>query len=232
MQFRALWLSAAQPLRFVVPLWQRAATPTAIGPTTIAGDFRGRGFITGPAAAFLWLSEREFELVDVDTVSDDSIELLEAPVGEYAPGATLLVPALNAWLDPPVVDLLGPDSERVPLIFREEMRGVAGIDPTIGLAGVPLVSSVAVTQRARGSSWAGRKFVTFQATAIDEAGFVIPDIPITWNVATTASPADNVRTLLPYDGRQLHIAYDAGTATYFHVYATAGGVDSPTVADE
>ncbi len=232
LRFRALWLATkepnAQPLRFIVPLWLRRATPTAFPSlTTIAGDFSYRfsaDEIARDPRALLWQSETEYELVEIVDRTDALITLADDIVGEYTLGVARLVPVMNAWLEPPIVDLATSDAERVPLVFTEEVVGLAGADPTVGIARSPEVVAVTVVAVANGSSWTGRKFATYEARAVDAAGVVLPDLPVTWDVTDLGTGATNVRITEPYDGRQLHITFEGGTGTYFTIAATVGGV--------
>lgn len=235
LRFRALWLATAQsntqPLRFVVPLWPRRVTVESIAGTTVSGDFSYRFTdeeIARDPRALLWEDETHFELVRIAERSDSAVELVDAPEDEFGAGAKL-VPVMNAWLEPPTVDLATSDAERVPLVFTEEVVGLAGADPTVGIARSPEVVDVTVAALASGSAWTGRKFRTFEARPVDAAGIVLYGLPVEWSVTPLGAGESNIRITEPYDGRQLHVAFDGGTGTYFNITATVGGLTSPVV---
>jgi hypothetical protein len=234
MRFRARWLETAepgaQPLRFIVPLWPRQSEVTAFPDAeTITCDTRDRGFAAG-VPVLITESDTSYELVDVLSLDDDALTLdpdgdFGAREGEYLVGPTRVIPTMRAWLVPPTVDQRGHIAAQVPLVFREELPGISGADPRVGLAILPEIANVRLRTVAAGSPWAGRKFTTMEAVATDAAGVVVEGLAVEWSV-TDPVAASNVRVTTPYDGRLLHVAYDGGTGSSFTVVATVGGVAS------
>lgn len=229
MEFRALWLTAPERLRFIVPIWMRGTIPSALPDTsTITTDTRHRGFVAGGRALLAQFDDRNnvavSELVEIDTVSDDGVTLVDPYVNDYVVGPTSLLPVMNAWLDPPVVEQFGVDTERVPLVFREELPGISGIDPDVGDSETPEPATLRLDIVASGSPWPGRKYVTIGATVKDASGAVIPNADITWEVETPYDGMLDPPTKITYPpgGQSVGITFEGGTATYFTVTATAG----------
>lgn len=238
MRFRALWLATAepgaQPLRFIVPLWPRQSEVTAFPDAeTVTCDTRWRGFVAG-GHALITQDDTTYELVDILSQTDAALTLdpdgdFGAREGEYLIGPTRVIPTMRAWLVPPTIDQRGHTAGQIPLEFREELPGISGLDPAVGLALAPAIVDVRVRTIAVGTPWAGRKFATYEAVATDAAGVVITGRPVAWTVTDLGAGATNVRILEPYDGRLLHVAFEGGTATYFSITATVGGVTSGAV---
>lgn len=182
-QFRARWVAAPEKLRFTVPVWPRQAIVTAFPTsTTASGGFAHRDLVVGEHTAILWRSESVWELVDLEEVTDTGVTFASPPSGSYVAGAALLVPVMNAWLDPPTAEQLNADAERVALVFREELPGVAGIDPTAGGAETPVAASVVAERIFVSSPWGPNKSGAIRAIVKDAAGMTIPRAPITWDV--------------------------------------------------
>lgn len=223
LRFRALWLAAVQPLRFDVGIWQREADVTAFTSSTrIAGDFTHattRGFVAGAKRAMLHQSETQYELVDVESVSDTEVVLSNPIVGTYTIGAVSLAPVMTTWLDPPTVEQRGVTAEQVALVFREELPGVSGTDASIGGAATPVPASIDVRTADYGSPWPGRKFITISAIVKDAAGMPIPNAPVTWELVPVtfglSTPLLEPPTIITYprDGQEVEIQYEGGAST-------------------
>lgn len=230
-EFRALWygtLGTTERLRYTVPVWPMASTPSAFSSSTeIATDTVGRGFAIG-GRALLWNSETDSEVVDIDDVGDSSITTVDPIEGAFVPGYTLVVPLMNAWLDPPTIDQRLQRAEQVPLVFREELPVVAGIDPDVGQATTPIAASIGLFQIKGSSPYAGQRFSDWEALVLDDAGQRIPNAPITWTVTSlgfvTLDPP--TRITFPHNRQQVHLEFISGAGPDFNILAETGSVSA------
>lgn len=227
-QFKALWANAAERLRFIVPLWPRYAIPTAFpDASTISGEFADRGFVAGEKTAVLLQSLSAFEAIDIETVADDTLTLATPIAGTYAIGPVRVIPAMAAWLEPPSLEQLAIDSERVALTFIEELPGVAGIDPTKGSAITPV--AMTITHEVIFASYAvgfPKKSGAARVTVFDAAGMPIPNAPLTWLV----TPPDGAIITFPGDGNVIAADWEGNAFSGVLVTAQSGSASSPTFA--
>lgn len=219
-QFRTRWISATERLRFTVPVWPRQVMVTAFPTsTTASGDFAHHDLVVGEATAILHLADDTWELVDIEDVTDDTVTFGAAPSGTYVAGATLLVPVMNAWLDPPTADQKNEVAEQVPLVFREELPGIAGIDPTKGAAETPVAATIESSTVGNGSTWGPKKFGSVRVTVRDDAGMIIPRAPLAW---TVTPPAGTPIITFPGDGNVIAAEYVGTSFTGVSVLVESG----------
>jgi hypothetical protein len=222
-------LGATERLRYTVPVWPMASPPTAYSSSTdITTDTVGRGFVIGQTA-LLWTSETNFEVVTVDALSDTHITTHVPVVGTFPVGLAIVVPLMNAWLDPPTIDQRMQRAEAVPLVFREELPAVAGIDPSVGAAVTPTPASISVVQIKSGSPWAGRQFDDREVYIFDAAGQRILDPPLVWTVTQTGSialPHPPVSLTFPQRGQQVHFDNGAVPGAAFSVRVDCGSLSA------
>lgn len=220
-QFRALWANAAERLRYVVPLWPRYAVPEAFPDTsTISGDFADRGFVAGDGMAMLWQSETESELLDVETVADDTLTLSTPIAGDFALGAVRVLPVMRAWLEPPTLAQLTVQAEQLPVTFTEELPGIVGIDPDVGDPESPIADSISVETVANSSPWGPLKYAAMRVTAFDAAGMPIPKPTLAWTVSPNFDD-DYIQTF-PGRGDVLAVDYPGNAFAGFTVTVESG----------
>lgn len=221
-QFKALLAAAPERLRFIVPLWPRYAVPTSFpDASTIDGEFADRGFVAGAQGAMLWQSESLWELVDVETVADDALALSTPIGGTYEIGPVRVIPVMTAWLEPPTLEQLAIDSERVPLTFIEEIPGVAGIDPTKGASATPVAATITSERLVGSSEWGPNHATAYRVTVFDATGMPIPRAPLTWTL-TPHYPDDPGFYTFPGDGNTLAANYPGNTFANFFVHVESG----------
>lgn len=221
--FRALWYAAPQALRFLVPLWREQAEPSEIAGNVVTCDTTNRRFVVGARAAILWqeqAGEIVYEVVDVDAVDDDALTLADDVETDFAIGQVFCYPLMGAWLEPPTI------TERsyvdvVPLVFHEELPGIAGIDPAVEGLQTPTVASVSIWN-VHGNNPYNPSQRIYVLRAVDADGMPIVDPTATW----TLSASDPGRVITPsLDGQsaRLDVASEWLTGA-FSIEATVGGV--------
>jgi len=242
-EFRALWLAAAERLRFLVPLWPDSAEPSAIPDThTITVDTTNRDFEAGGYALLTLLSPRDdvaelvCELVTIDTLDDGSITTaddFDAAWLTYPIGAVRVIPIMRAWMDPPTQDQLTSVAQDIPLAFTEEFTGVAGLDPDVGAGVVATAATVALVLDETGDGHDAKRFYTWTAFVFNAEGQEIPGAPIVWAVTATGDlPVDDpaVHISYPQGGRQIRLAYTGSVNATFRVDATSGAATTFSLA--
>lgn len=227
-QFMALWLAAAELLRFDVPVWPDDTDATAFPDDhTISCDTRWREFIAGEQA-IIWWDETTYELVTIDTVDDDQLTTVDPIVGDWAaylPAPLLVAPVMTAWLVPPTKEQRTPVVEHVTLVFDEELPGVAGIDPLVGESVTPDVDEIVFEIIDNGGTGdPGLRYFTINLFAFDAARMRIREPAVAWVVAEIGStPATDPRHSFPRNGQQCNLEYDGDADVLFNVEATVGG---------
>lgn len=224
--FRALWYAAAQPLRFLVPLWREQSQPTAIAGSTITCDTSDRRFVAGERA-ILWQEygdEILWEVVEIEAVDDESVTTVDPVEETFTIGAVYCFPLMAAWLEPPTIELRGY-IEILPLVFHEELPKIAGIDPDVEGEVTPEVESV-VVHLVHGNNPYPPTFAVYVVRATDVDGMPITDPDALWAL----SPPDALVTLTPSIDRQsarIDVAADHAPAIPA-VQCTVGGVTGVT----
>jgi hypothetical protein len=221
-KFRSLWYTAAQPLRFLVPLWRELSTPSAIAGAVITTDTTNRRFVTGTNAAILWQiidDEIVWEVVDVQSFDDDSITCTTAPTTPFTIGAVYVLPLMAAWLEPPTVDERGY-AEVVPLVFVEELPKIAGIDDTVDGEVTPVVSTIQLYLVGGGLSGGHTpEFTVLRAVTLDGDGQRVTDPSLAWAL-DISDPALRLRVAA---GRQTaRVEYDGGLSSGHTLTVTSG----------
>ena len=221
--FRALWYAAAQPLRFIVPLWRELSTPSAIAGAVITTDTTNRRFFTGAKAAILWQLidyELTYEVVDVDSFDDASITCVDAPTTEFTIGAVYCLPLMPAWLEPPTIEERGY-VEVVPLVFVEELPEIGGIDVTVDGEVTPVVSSMTL-YLVGGNLSGGHTPIAgtiLRAVTRDEDEQRVTDPALTWAL-DISDPA--LRLRVAPDRQSGRIDYDGGLSSGHTLTVTSG----------
>lgn len=232
--FRNLWLAAAELLRFLVPLWPEYTIATAFpDSTTITADTTFRDFVDGEQA-LLWRNQQDaetYELVTIATLTDGGITT-EDPISgawaTYPAGSVRLIPVIGAWLVPPTKEQLMPTAADVPLVFDEELPGVAGIDPTVGDAVTPPGATISLELEGD-SGYAGLRYFTLTALVKDTSGQPISEPNIVWTVVATGTmPVTDpgFRDSFPMNGQQCHVEYEGDADVSFLVTATYGAISA------
>jgi hypothetical protein len=229
--FRNLWLAAGERLRFLVPLWPEYAVPTSFPTTsTIAGDFTNRDFVQG-AQVLVWLDRTHYEAATLTTLASSLLTLSAPLVGTYPALATRIVPLMPAWLEPPTLTMLETASETVPVVFREEVQGAAGVDASVGVRANATCTSVIVEPIYGDTGWAGRRFFGWRVHAYDAAGAELPDPVVTWTcVATGDVSIPPARFTVSGEGRFAGLQYVGGADSTFSLSATVGSITASFTA--
>jgi hypothetical protein len=183
--FRSMWYAALQPLRFQVPLWRERADPTAIAGDTVTCDTTDRRFVEGQEA-ILWQfvdDEIAWETFTIQTVTSSTVVATAPFSGAYQIGAVICLPAMNAWLDPPTINEQSY-SEVVPLVFREELPVIAGIDPSVTGAFTPVIDSISLFNVWALNGQPGHDN-TIIVDARDADNMPIIDVNATWSLSSS-----------------------------------------------
>jgi hypothetical protein len=165
-----------------------------------------------------------FELVTVDSFDGTSVTLAGSPTGDFSgDGACAIIPVMTAWLDPPTVDELAIDLERMALAFREELPAIAGIDGTLTEDATPVAASIALVPLETGYGFASTQMV-WRAIVLDDAGVPIPGAPVTWSVTPDAPTDPGVRLTVSPDEQEGRLELEKGllTNTSHTLTATSG----------
>ncbi len=222
--FRALWYAAAQPLRFLVPLWREQAEPTGIAGAVIMCDTTLRRFVEGERA-ILWMwtgTEIVWEVVDIVTVTDTDITVADPVTTDFIIGATYCYPLMAAWLEPPTLDLRGYTADVCPLVFHEELPAIAGIDSAITGVVTPDVDTVTIYS-VEGVQPYARRESTLLVKARDADGVALVDPDAAWSIDVV----DANLILVPSIDRQMaRLKVLPGAPSPAFVTATVGGVDA------
>jgi len=235
-QFLALWLAAAELLRFYVPIWPEDTDTTAFPDDhTIVCDTTDREFIAGEKA-IIWWNETTYEVVTIDSVAADHLTTVDAVEGDwstYLPAPLLVAPVMEAWLSPPTREQRTPMVEHVSLVFDEELPGVAGVDPTVGGPVAPTLPSLGLeVYDTQGTGLAGRRYFTVRAFVVDVDGQRVRAPGFTWSVVATGTlplTDPSVKVCYPNNEQEFHIEYDGGADDHFDV-TCASGVLTETVS--
>jgi hypothetical protein len=197
--FRDRWQNATQALRYLVPIWPEGSRVTAIAGAVLTVDTTDRDFVEGAQTALLYQADALgpgldlYELVDVDVLADGSVTLADDPIQPFVPGEVDLIPVMVAWVDPPNVDELAIDAERLPLTFREELPAIAGIEPTITAddqEAAVVVTAIEI-YKIQGQEVGVPGFWLFRAVARDAAGVALPGVAIDWTTDPTEDDDPN-----------------------------------------
>jgi hypothetical protein len=230
-QFLALWLAAAELLRFNIPVWPEDTDATAFADDhTIMCDTTDREFIAGEQA-IIWVSETECELFTIDTIAGDRLTTVDPIVGSWAsylPASILVAPVMTAWLSPPTREQRTPVVEHVTLVFDEELPGVAGLDASIGGAEAPLGVSIVLDGNDGSTGNFGQTYGTVTAHVLDASGQEIREPLIVWTVTPIGVLGihdPGVRITFPQNGMQAHVEY-VDLPPSFTFTATYGGASA------
>jgi hypothetical protein len=224
--FRARWHTADAPLRFLVPVWPEFTLVDGIAGAVLTCDTTDRDFVTGGLAMLYRMSPDgtadAYELVTVDSFDDVSVTLAGAPTGSFpADGASVIIPVMTAWLDPPSVDELAINAERMALTFREELSSIAGIDGTITEDAAAVAAAITIAPWRYGSGFEAQQ-VIYRATVVDAGGVPIPSAPVTWSITPDEVADPKVRLSVTPDEQEARIEFDRGAEANHTLTAQSG----------
>ncbi len=183
--FRQVWYSPTQMLRYLVPIWSEGHLITNIASDLISGDFSLTEIKNGDLA-LVYDREGHAEVVTVTDVSDSVITLEDPVVGTYPIGLAKIAPIMVGWITPPTFESQSAESDRLDVAFIEEFQGIAGIDTTLTekVAAVPAHIVLYFLEYIQPYL---PQFVIAGAWVFDENWAKLPGIQITWTAITEAS---------------------------------------------
>jgi hypothetical protein len=230
--FRDRWQNAPQALRCIVPIWPEGSRVTAIAGAVLTVDTTNRDFVQDEQALLYQADALGpgidlYELVTIDVLDDGSVTLADAAIQPFVAGEVDLIPVMVAWVDPPHVDELAIDAERMPLTFREEFQDVAGIDPELdGADSAAVVVTAIEIYKIQGQEVGVPGFWLLRAVARDAAGVALPGVPIDWTMDPAEEDDPSVRLAISPDTHFARFDWEGDPPFTVFVTASVGAVSA------